>query len=317
MKIRDLGTIIRALAKVALAFGVVLALSMLLFGPLMLGWRLYLGDERFDAEVMSIRFIALKLEPEENASSIHDLVRSARAAGFHARSEETADGFRLTLRPPPELDDRRELLDEHGYRMTGFVSGTSTDLGLLIASIGQTRSLFILSLVAQVLATGVVGWWLLRRPDPAIRTHPLLRSWRLSAVFGAGIALLGIPVSFAQTLLGFPVREQPWVEESLNGGPLQVAAMVLLVVLLVPLAEELFFRGFVFRLLAERVSASFGYVVSACYFAVIHFNPSGLVVYFSYGMLLAWLAYRTGRLSSAIVAHVVINAVSVTFTALF
>ena len=44
-------------------------------------------------------------------------------------------------------------------------------------------------------------------------------------------------------------------------------------------------------------------------FAVIHLNPSGIVVYFVIGLVLAFLYLRTGRLWAPILAHMVHNGV--------
>ena len=49
-------------------------------------------------------------------------------------------------------------------------------------------------------------------------------------------------------------------------------------------------------------------VVSALIFGVIHLNPVQTVFGFLYGLLLGWLAWRTGSLLPGIFAHMANNA---------
>jgi membrane protease YdiL (CAAX protease family) len=90
---------------------------------------------------------------------------------------------------------------------------------------------------------------------------------------------------------------------------------LVLILIVAPFAEEMFFRGFLFHGLWSRIGfwpAAFG---SGLFFALIHVNSSdliGLVVPFTIiGMLLAWLVKRTGSLWNSIAVHFLFNAIGV------
>jgi membrane protease YdiL (CAAX protease family) len=99
------------------------------------------------------------------------------------------------------------------------------------------------------------------------------------------------------------------------------AAKVLVAVVFVvgaPVVEELFFRGVLQRALVRRVGVVAGVAVGAVVFALLHLQGNvgfasavTLVGELSaFGVVLALLAERTGRLGPGIVAHAAFNAVA-------
>ena len=85
-------------------------------------------------------------------------------------------------------------------------------------------------------------------------------------------------------------------------------------VLTAPLAEEIFFRGFVFAGLVRRLGAVWAAVASGLLFAAFHVSnadTAGLVIPFAaIGVALAGLYYYTGSLWSSIGAHFLFNLIS-------
>lgn len=86
----------------------------------------------------------------------------------------------------------------------------------------------------------------------------------------------------------------------------------------VPVAEELLFRGLLLRALAKRWSVPVGAVVSGLVFTLVHAQFNGFaedVVLLgsiaAYTVVLTSLVVRTGRLGPAVVAHAAINTVGV------
>lgn len=77
-----------------------------------------------------------------------------------------------------------------------------------------------------------------------------------------------------------------------------------------PVAEELLCRGAILGTLLQMMPRRpwVCIVVSALIFGVIHLNPVQMVFGFLYGLLLGWLAWRTGSLLPSIVVHVANNA---------
>jgi membrane protease YdiL (CAAX protease family) len=80
-------------------------------------------------------------------------------------------------------------------------------------------------------------------------------------------------------------------------------------VLVAPLAEETFFRGFVFGGL-RRYGFFWAALVSGLLFSAAHANLGGLIPLTLVGMLFAWSYSRTGSLWTSIYAHFTFNLVS-------
>ncbi len=90
--------------------------------------------------------------------------------------------------------------------------------------------------------------------------------------------------------------------------------MFLLVVVLAPLAEETFFRGFLLPVMASRWGFLWGAGITSLLFAITHADIGIIVPAFATGMLLSWLYYRTRSLWSCLIAHSIQNALAFAVT---
>lgn len=109
------------------------------------------------------------------------------------------------------------------------------------------------------------------------------------------------------------VSDQPWSAFVVAG----------LVALVIPIGEELFFRGLVLRALTKRWNIVAGSIVSWIVFGLGHFQPGTLgevaTLYagiFGLAIVLTAQTILTGRLGPSIVTHVLINSAA-TAVALF
>ncbi len=103
-------------------------------------------------------------------------------------------------------------------------------------------------------------------------------------------------------------------------GAVAVVLLFIAICLVTPVAEELFFRGLLFRSLQGVTGVVVALGVMGLIFGLLHYqfeSMSGRVLLVQLGMLtlfgiaLGVVAYRTGRLGAAIVAHAVFNSVTV------
>jgi uncharacterized protein len=87
--------------------------------------------------------------------------------------------------------------------------------------------------------------------------------------------------------------------------------------LVAPLAEEFFFRGFLFRVLNERISVVWAVAIGGITFGLVHV-PSGdwigAIVLSTLGMALCVLLLRTSSLIPCIMLHAFHNSISFGFT---
>ena len=94
-------------------------------------------------------------------------------------------------------------------------------------------------------------------------------------------------------------------------GAVQITLLFLFLAVGAPLVEELFFRGLLQRSLARRFGPILAMAGSAAIFGLAHFELLQLPALILFGLVLAVLADRTGRLGPGIVAHATFNAVTV------
>lgn len=126
--------------------------------------------------------------------------------------------------------------------------------------------------------------------------------------------LVFILVIFAGVVveLFYPIKPsdvQPFTEMVLNASsPLQLALLFLFGVIIAPFAEELYFRGLLFRVLKQNLGLVGGIVVSGIVFGLLHFDLSRFFPLMMGGIALAVLYHRSKSLYAPMIAHGVWNA---------
>lgn len=149
------------------------------------------------------------------------------------------------------------------------------------------------------------------------------RSWRalgLQAALtnGASLALVvflvsvsfAVLYSLAMTLLGLERLTPPSLPSAFMETYPQRLALFSLAVLVAPVAEEVFFRGFLLPVFVGRWGFLRGASLVSLLFGLSHVAPGLLVPAFVSGMLLAWLYRRTGSLWNCFIAHGAQNALA-------
>jgi membrane protease YdiL (CAAX protease family) len=163
----------------------------------------------------------------------------------------------------------------------------------------------------------VVMWLAARRPDPAafgLRVpdwRPALRSMALIyGAFWVVAIVLGL-------VFGEP-EDQSIVREIENEDSVSLlAGIAVMTCVAAPLAEEFFFRGFLFRVLWERINVSVATVVTGVLFGLVHAPDAdwiGVAFLSSLGVGLCLLLWRTASLLPCIILHSFHNSISFGFT---
>ncbi|MGH7185898.1 MAG: lysostaphin resistance A-like protein, partial [Pseudomonadota bacterium] len=104
-----------------------------------------------------------------------------------------------------------------------------------------------------------------------------------------------------------PLRPMLQSASSLSFAPL----ILFLLAVVVPIGEEVFFRGLVYGGLRLRWGVAIGALASAVFFAAVHTQVVHALPIFALGLLLALVYERTGSLVPAMVAHGINNIVAV------
>ncbi|MCI9271574.1 MAG: CPBP family intramembrane metalloprotease [Dorea sp.] len=84
--------------------------------------------------------------------------------------------------------------------------------------------------------------------------------------------------------------------------------------ILVPIAEELVFRGLMYRRMREDTGVVMSVIYSAAIFGLIHVNLVQIVYGTAMGVMLAYLCEKYGSLAAPIAAHITVNLVSILAT---
>jgi hypothetical protein len=104
---------------------------------------------------------------------------------------------------------------------------------------------------------------------------------------------------------------QPDVRLLFGGGPLGLAMALVGAGVVAPLAEELFFRGFAFPPLRQRLGLVAGIAADAGLFALAHFTPTVFPPIFALGVFFCLLYEYTGSLWPGMMLHAAVNALAV------
>ena len=98
----------------------------------------------------------------------------------------------------------------------------------------------------------------------------------------------------------------PMFGEGLSG----LALALVLGAGVVPVAEEVFFRGFLYQGLRARWGVLWAVVASSLVFAAVHMIPSVLLPILLMSLLMTWVYERSGSLWTSILLHASINGLA-------
>ncbi|MGQ0550937.1 MAG: lysostaphin resistance A-like protein [Armatimonadota bacterium] len=192
-------------------------------------------------------------------------------------------------------------------------------------------SLSIVTIVQNALFAGLSAYVVMVR----YRQHPLrlgvrLDGWHALVAIGLVAAVITIPLSVASerlAILVYGLIEGPAqavaraAEEHMAdplrpvfdqlSGPTQAAWLLFLLAIVVPIGEEVFFRGLVYGGLRARWGKTVAALGSAVFFSAVHVQVIHALPIFVLGVILATLYERSGSLVPPIVAHGVNNVIAV------
>lgn len=140
--------------------------------------------------------------------------------------------------------------------------------------------------------------------------------YSLKSLFGWGIVLGGFLLvlgnwseSFVKQYLLADLQVHPLIKFTLETKRAsQFVTPLLIGGLLVPVAEEFFYRGLLFPPLAGNVGNKWAIILNGLIFALVHFERFWFFEIFAVGMVLAGLYYHFKSLWPGIITHVILNS---------
>ncbi|MFN8522515.1 MAG: CPBP family intramembrane glutamic endopeptidase [Chloroflexota bacterium] len=180
--------------------------------------------------------------------------------------------------------------------------GLCTVPGFVTAASGVQAALLIV-MWGRFIRPGVISW-----RDLGVSGTALFRYSGTGLLVGVAVLICSAAVQLSLDRLGVhqtQIQSFRCIREFPISG---FAAVVLTGGILAPFAEELFFRGFVFRSYLQTRGALFAYPASAVLFASLHLNLPALLPILVMGLLFAWVYQRTGSVLPSVVGHAVNNS---------
>jgi membrane protease YdiL (CAAX protease family) len=207
-------------------------------------------------------------------------------------------------------------------------------LAAQLLGVGQELSLVELSIAAiaqNVLLAGLSAYVVTARYRlPAIALGMRAPGWRRLSLIGVLAAAAAVPLSsggerlaiYVIGLITTPQQAASMVaQEHLSdplapvidtlAGALPITWLLVLLCVVVPIGEEIFFRGFVYGGLRARWGAPLALLVSSAFFAAVHLQVVHAFPIFLLGIVFAVVYHRTGSLVPAMVAHGLNNLIAV------
>jgi uncharacterized protein len=180
------------------------------------------------------------------------------------------------------------------------------------AAILATQALFDVLLIA--VAIGMASGWHFNLRQALGRLG--LRSFQPSAL-GWMFAVLGTyyvgAIAFSAIVLQ-PKQEDIGKELGVCNPGIGIAIFaVMAIIVLAPIAEEIFFRGFFFAGLRKRWSLWPSAILSGAIFGLVHAptGPTAAIPLAGLGVGLAWLYNKTGSIYPSMLAHFLNNAIAI------
>jgi membrane protease YdiL (CAAX protease family) len=188
--------------------------------------------------------------------------------------------------------------------------GFNLALDLGTDSLNALHPMFSLALdsAARVLPTLIALGLIFRKPRHAVRVMGLDRKPDTRTVLGT-FSLLMLIDQVLRKLMAPDSASNPGGGLSLaEVGPWGLVLALITACLLAPLAEEILYRGVLFRSIKNRLGVLPGAVISSLIFALLHFYDGyGLVSVGVFGFFCALVYAATGSLTTAIALHLLYN----------
>lgn len=188
----------------------------------------------------------------------------------------------------------------------GFV--TALEFGIQAAEGVPPGAVLLFDTAARLLPTLIVIGFLFKRPGHVVRVMGLDRALHLRMILGL-FSLLLLADRLLRGMLG-------GVDDAEPGGGLSIAEaglgglmfMLVSACIVAPLAEEILYRGVLFRSLGNRLGVFPAAVLSSIVFSMIHFyGLYGFISVAIFGFSCALLYAGTGSLVSVIALHGLYN----------
>ncbi|MCK8827487.1 CPBP family intramembrane metalloprotease [Natroniella acetigena] len=176
----------------------------------------------------------------------------------------------------------------------------------------------LLNLIQALLLAGITLFLVLSKYGLSLRDFGLKNdNFAVSLKYGlfSGIIICLMIVvlnnffySLLSNLFGIEAPAQQVIYRLLNSQNILIfLVQSSIIIIIAPITEEIFFRGFVYPYCKSKLGKSKGLILNGVLFGLAHFSLWVFLPTFVGGVILAWLYDKTNSLYSSIIAHGVWN----------
>ncbi|HIW33556.1 MAG TPA: CPBP family intramembrane metalloprotease [Candidatus Paenibacillus intestinavium] len=177
-------------------------------------------------------------------------------------------------------------------------SGTLT--GLTIAII-LMLGLYYIAIYPQRLTWSILG----------LRRFPMAH-WKTILLTTAFLMIVGTLVLIVTSYFGNATENSKTDSLMQNINLFTLAIALISAAVISPIYEEIFYRGFIYCWLRNRIGVGGGMIVSAFIFMIAHYPTTNTMpLNFLDGLVLAWIYERTGSIWPAVIVHGLINGLTI------
>ncbi|MGM9949318.1 MAG: lysostaphin resistance A-like protein [Lysinibacillus sp.] len=185
-------------------------------------------------------------------------------------------------------------------------------LGLIDAPTEEKGSILAgwWSFIFGILSLIIIGLLVLRDKN----FFTIYEGKKASTTEAIGWGIIGFFMVFVGQIIGSAIETAIGIEAgSENTATLVEVAklapvMILVIAIIGPILEEFVFRRVVFGSFIQTQGFWLSAIISSVVFAAIHFDFTHILLYTICGLIFAFLYYKTKRLLTSIVAHILLNS---------
>lgn len=143
-----------------------------------------------------------------------------------------------------------------------------------------------------------------------------LSYWRPIAGWTIVLIVVSILLVLVMALLGIEVENSKTESIQSQVTPLNFLIAFVSASIISPIYEEIFYRGFLYRLLRSKRGIATGMIVSSFIFMIVHIPTYNVLpATFASGLVFSWTYEKTGSVIPGIIIHSTFNGIALLLTA--
>jgi hypothetical protein len=139
----------------------------------------------------------------------------------------------------------------------------------------------------------------------------------VSYVFYIGFSVFVIVLFYNLGIGAFGFEPQQPIFEIFGDNVFGFVSAFIVAIIIAPLVEEIYFRGFILQTLAKKIGPVWGILLTALIFAAVHFQFQSIMPLLILSVILNVLYLRTNSIWPGIIFHIFNNSIAFALTYLF